>query len=165
VYKNHLTQRETTEWDDIQRRLGNLPPLPDVPEAPPMEASRDGECHATTAIRLVRGIRASKPRNAGRLHPPATRRTLDFLQPSSSSGLAHAPWVGKGFGWQRSGSLVATALCSPAFFFRHVGDTLDAHVRLFVCPYALACTVPPPKGSSARRTRSVGPVAFRVLLA
>ena len=33
VYRN--AKRETTEWDDAQRRIGNLPPLPaeELPEA------------------------------------------------------------------------------------------------------------------------------------
>lgn len=31
VYKN--AHRETTQWDDAQRKLGNLPPLPPEPVA------------------------------------------------------------------------------------------------------------------------------------
>jgi hypothetical protein len=35
VYKNHIP--ETTEWDDIQRKHGNLPPLPEVLKPAPFE--------------------------------------------------------------------------------------------------------------------------------
>mmetsp|Transcript_15795 Transcript_15795/g.34244 ORF Transcript_15795/g.34244 Transcript_15795/m.34244 type:complete len:254 (-) Transcript_15795:171-932(-) len=34
-YKNHVP--ETTEWDDIQRKLGNLPSLPEQPKPAPFE--------------------------------------------------------------------------------------------------------------------------------
>jgi hypothetical protein len=40
-YKNaHL---ETTDWDDAQRKIGNLPPLPEREVTPPMAAARSEE--------------------------------------------------------------------------------------------------------------------------
>lgn len=35
--------RETTEWDDIQRKLGNLPPLPEPEKAEEVEVEVDPE--------------------------------------------------------------------------------------------------------------------------
>ena len=39
VYKNHTP--ETTEWDDIHRKLGNLPPLPEQPKQEPFEPTAE----------------------------------------------------------------------------------------------------------------------------
>lgn len=39
VYRNASPQ--STEWEDIHRRLGNLPPVEDRPEAPPIHAALD----------------------------------------------------------------------------------------------------------------------------
>lgn len=41
---------ETTEWDDIQRKLGNLPPLPEKAAPPPVD---DAEIDDESALRVV----------------------------------------------------------------------------------------------------------------
>ena len=45
VYKNHIP--ETTEWDDIQRKLGNLSPLPEQPKPAPFEPKAEVRKNAT----------------------------------------------------------------------------------------------------------------------
>ena len=41
TYRN--AQPETTDWDDAQRKIGNLPPLPERAAPPPMAAARGEE--------------------------------------------------------------------------------------------------------------------------
>lgn len=46
--------KETTEWDDIQRKLGNLPPLPEKKPAPVDDAEIDGVLTSSARVMISR---------------------------------------------------------------------------------------------------------------
>lgn len=76
VYRN--AHRETTQWDDAQRKLGNLPPLPPeekpekyAPEREPTTADRVAEANTAEELEDLEVSGKSRPFDKTSAEPPA----------------------------------------------------------------------------------------------
>jgi hypothetical protein len=65
VYKN--AHRETTEWDDAQRRLGNLPALPPLEKAAAWASGEDALAGGASEVQAALDARALRVAPRARL--------------------------------------------------------------------------------------------------